>query len=83
MRYTVTAKPDADNALADIWMHAAQPNDVTQAFATIEYWLGSDPLQYAQPDGDGYWIVVPPLAAYFTFSPDDCLVSILRITTVP
>ncbi len=81
MRYTVTVKPEADYQLAELWMQAAKPNDVTRAFHLIEQTLGSDPLRGAYPDGDNFWLIVHPLAVYFSFSPDDCLVCILQVTT--
>jgi hypothetical protein len=80
MRYTVTVNPDADEELADIWMRAANKNDVTRAFHLVEQSLGSDPLKSAYPDGDRFWHIELPLAVYFSFSPDDCMESILHIT---
>ena len=82
MRYTVTSIPAADEELAAIWADAADRDAVTRVAHEIDRLLCTDPLRFATAQGDKYWLVETPLAVYFSFSPDDCMVCILHVTVV-
>jgi hypothetical protein len=66
-RYTVEWTQDAEDALADIWMQAADRAAVTAAEAAIHRLLEKDPVAHGAEVSEGLRrIIVEPLAALYT-----------------
>jgi hypothetical protein len=76
MPNTVVSLPAADDSLARIWAAASDPQAVADASNTIDRALKFRADRIGIPRGDRMVFTVPPLAVEFTYSPDDCLVTI-------
>jgi hypothetical protein len=84
MRYTVASTPLANHQLADIWLRAANPQDVTDASDRIEAALRNDPDRLGELRRDGRRVIVlPPLSVTFEVSVDDRRVTIVSIRYRP
>jgi hypothetical protein len=81
MRWTVTCRNEATNELSDIWVNAANRQEVTRAADTIDRGLRQDPPGRAMDDGHQRSWTVGPLTVWDRVSPDDCMVEILRYTS--
>jgi hypothetical protein len=65
-RYTVEWQPAAEDDLADIWMNAPDPDEVTHAQLEIDRRLANDPTFFGKHLGEGLWrIIHPPLIACY------------------
>jgi plasmid stabilization system protein ParE len=74
MPFTVVWLPAAQDALAEIWVQAADRQAVADA-DRIDRALGRAK--------DGYRVYAdPPLAVGFEVSPDDCMVRVVRVASV-
>jgi hypothetical protein len=59
--------PDAEDALAQVWLQAPDPQAVTVASAQVDRLLARDPLGCGQHLQEGlYKLVVPPLAVFYS-----------------
>jgi plasmid stabilization system protein ParE len=66
-RYTVEWTQDAEDALADIWMQAADRAAVTAAEAAIHRLLEKDPVANGAEVSEGLRrIIIEPLVALYT-----------------
>ncbi len=83
MRYTVVYDPAAENHLADIWMHAPDPNVVEDAFNEIDRRLKRSPDRIGQPFGPYRRLTVYPLAVDYTVSEQDRMVRVIRVELLP
>jgi hypothetical protein len=81
MRWTVTTPPEAENELSDIWLSAADRQEVTRAAAIIDRGLARNPLGWGTDQGSHRSWTVAPLTVTYTVSPDDCMVRILHYTS--
>jgi mRNA-degrading endonuclease RelE of RelBE toxin-antitoxin system len=80
MPYRVVWDRKARRDLATIWVGAPDKNAVTQAQATADRWLATDPYLYGQPLAEGLWaITVLPLR--ICFEVDDAR-SLVKVTDV-
>jgi hypothetical protein len=80
MSYTVTFTPDARDALAEMWMNAADKEDLARAADEMERQLASDPFAVGESRVvDIRIVIVPPLAAYYDARKADRLVKVWRI----
>jgi len=72
MKYTVVSTPLADLQLTEIWLKAANPQDVTDASDRIEALLRNDPDRLGELRRDGRRVIVlPPLTVTFDIIQDD------------
>ncbi len=84
MKYTVVSTPLADLLLTDIWLRAANPQEVTDASDRIEAMLRNDPDQLGTMRRDGRRVIVlPPLTVAFEVSADDRKATILSVRYSP
>ncbi len=81
MRWTVTCPPGPTNELSEIWINAADRQEVTRAADTIDRGLRQDPFRPGDDEGDHRSWTVGPLTVTYTVSPDDCMVEILHYTS--
>jgi len=80
MKYTVVSTPLANHQLADIWLRAANPQDVTDASDRIEAALRNDPDRLGEVRRDGRRVIVlQPLSFTFEVSVDDRRVTIVSV----
>jgi len=79
MRFTVTWHPTAERELADIWVHASDRANVSQAADTIDRVLAAEPLTQGEDFYGDRILVVLPLAATYTVSEPDLSVQILQV----
>jgi plasmid stabilization system protein ParE len=74
MRFTVTRHPAAERELGDIWLAAADREQVKQAANVIDRLLACDPFAQGEEFyGDRIFVEVP-LAVTYTVSEPDCTV---------
>jgi len=79
-RYTVEWRPDAEDELMVIWMHAADRAAVTAADAAINRLLANDPVNAGVPVAEGLRKVkVAPLQAYFSIDHARALVEVSHV----
>jgi hypothetical protein len=72
MKYTVVSTPFADLQLTEIWLKAANPQDVTEASDRIEALLRNDPDRLGELRRDGRRVIVlPPQTVTFDVIQDD------------
>lgn len=65
--WTVHWLSQAEDDLADLWLHASDRPAVTAAQDQLEQLLQRDPLGHGSELGEGLWkITVDPLKAYYT-----------------
>jgi hypothetical protein len=84
MRYTVVYLPEAEDALADLWLNAPDPRAVSTASNAIDRLLRYRPLDLGEPFGEGYRrLIVEPLAAVDQVFLDDCRVSVVQVELLP
>lgn len=78
--YRVTLSPAARRDLTAIWVAGPDRTAVSQAQATADRWLATNPYRYGRPLAEGLWAltVLPP---HFSFVIDDDK-SRVRITNV-
>jgi len=80
MKYTVVYSPFADYQLADLWLRAANQQEVADAANRLEMLLRHDPDQLGKHRPSGWRVLVfPPLIVTFDVSPDDRKVTVLSI----
>ena len=76
MPITVTCSNELNQKLAQIWLDAADRNAVSLASNALDQVLKENPL--AGTDRGGvFFFTAAPLTVAYTFSPDDCNVTIL------
>jgi hypothetical protein len=78
MPYTVTRQPGVDDDLAALWNIAPDRNAFTAAADQIEQSLKFAPDSVGEDCGDHRTLTIAPLTVAYTFSADDCLVTILK-----
>lgn len=84
MKYTVVSTPLADLQLTEIWLKAANPQDVTDASDRIEALLRNDPDRLGELRRDGRRVIVlPPLIVTFDVIQDDRKVIVRSIRYRP
>jgi hypothetical protein len=69
-RYRVIWRKRARRDLAAIWIAAPDRNAVTQAQATADHLLATDPYRYGTPVSEGLWSLTVPLLR-ISFEIDD------------
>ena len=79
MIWTVTYKPAAIDELADEWNRSPDKQAIADASDRIDQLLRNDPDKKGQPLNGDRILVVDPLAAVFSLSPDDCLATVLHV----
>ncbi len=80
MKYTVVWPDAVQDELADIWIHASDRRAVTMAANQMERELRTDaPLRGRLLRGSRRMLRLPPLLVVFDVSPDDCLVTVLKV----
>jgi hypothetical protein len=80
MKYTVIWSPEAEQALAALWLHAPDRAAVTAAAYRIDQRLTNDPDQQGAARSPGVRILVePPLAVLFEVSPLDRIVRVFHV----
>jgi len=79
MRFTVTWHPAAEQELAEIWLQAADRNQVTHAANLLDRALASDPLAPGEEFYGDRLLVALPLAVTYTVSQADRTVQILQV----
>lgn len=77
MSFTVTLHPSAETALASIWLESQDRNAVTDAAATIESTLKTNPESAGEDFYGDRLLVVLPLAAVYEIRTDDRIVRVL------
>jgi hypothetical protein len=83
MRYSVLWTPTARRLLAQLWLNAANRNDVQRAADEIDRVLKSDPLNAAESRVVNIRIIIePPLAAYFDVDEQDRRVTVWRVWSI-
>jgi hypothetical protein len=81
---TVVWDPDAENELADLWVHSPVQRAITDAANRIDALLRVDPhLQGTNLSGSRRILFEPPLAVIFEVSIPDRLVRVLAVLYVP
>ena len=84
MKYSVLSTPFADLQLAEIWLEAANPQEVTEASDRIEVMLRNDPDQLGEQRKDNRRVIVlPPLTVTFEVDSDDRKATIVSIRYSP
>lgn len=79
MPFSLTRLTGVDEAVAAIWLAAADRNAVAAASDQIDETLRFAPESVGEDFGDYRKLTVAPLIVYYTFSPNDCLVTVLKI----
>ncbi len=83
IRFTVVWHEDAQNQLAEIWIHVADRKAVTQAADAIDVVLAWDAsTNGALVEGDLRELLVPPLRVWFGVSEPDRLAKIVSVGVV-
>ena len=84
MKYTVTYTPFAERQLTDVWLRAANPQDVTDASSRLDKILRHNAEQVGKPNEKGWrTIAAPPLVMTFEVSEPDLLVTVLSVRYRP
>jgi hypothetical protein len=84
MKYTVVYSPFADYQLADLWLRAANQQQMTDAANPLDVLLRHDPEKLGKLRPNGWRVLVfPPLVVTFDVSLDDRkeTVSSVRLTS--
>ncbi len=79
MRYTVIWTKMARGHLANLWIHAANRQAVTDAADRIDWALRDDPEKKARPFGRFFTYEDQPLAVLIEIDPGDRMVRILTV----
>jgi mRNA-degrading endonuclease RelE of RelBE toxin-antitoxin system len=79
MRYTVVWRQMAENQLASIWLQASDPHAVQQASDRIDHLLRNSSFARGNDRAGLYELTVSPLRVLFAVSPDDRIVTVLRV----
>jgi hypothetical protein len=77
--YSLTRHPSVDNDLAAIWMAASDRDGVAAASHQIDQLLRFAPDSVGEDCGDHRKLTIGPLIASYPFSPDDCMVNVIKI----
>ncbi|MCI0360542.1 MAG: hypothetical protein L0211_18855 [Planctomycetaceae bacterium] len=84
MKFTVVSTPFADYQLGEIWLRAANPQDVSDASDRIDALLKNDAQVVGEQRPDGLRAVVPPpLTVTFEVSVDDRKATIVSVRYTP
>jgi hypothetical protein len=78
MRWTATCPTHATNELSDVWVNAADRQEVADASNEIDRGSRQDPLRRGVDEGDHRSWTVGPLTVGYAVSPDDRLVHIIH-----
>ena len=82
--YTVELTDDAEQSLADIWVHAADRAAVTAAEATIHRLLTADPIQNGTHMAEGLRkLTAKPLTVFYTLPPGRRVAEISQVAYTP
>jgi hypothetical protein len=79
MKYTVIWMPASEEKLLDLWLAAADRQEVEQAANWIDRELRNDPLKKLTPVDDVYFLRRDPLLVLCKVSVDDRMVSIIDV----
>jgi hypothetical protein len=80
MKYTVVWIPSALSELADLWNHAHNRQEITDAADTIDSILRANPYVDSESrEGNLRILFVPPLAVLFDVSDPDYLVTVRAV----
>jgi hypothetical protein len=79
MPFSLTRRLSVDEDLAAIWIAAADRDAVAAASDQIDQMLRFAPDSVGEDRGAYRVVTVAPLTALYTFSLDDCMVTILQI----
>ncbi len=83
IRFTVVWHEDAQNQLAEIWIHVADRKAVTQAADNIDAFLAADAITKGiAVEGDLRELTIPPLRVLFGVSEPDRLVKIVDVQAI-
>lgn len=82
MPFTVTHQPGVDDELMLIWLTAPDSNAVADAANRINQLLRFMPGSAGIDCGDHRELTIAPLRTHYTFSPDDCMVTVTRFEFV-
>jgi hypothetical protein len=80
MKYTVLWKPDAEDALAALWISSPNREALTAAANEIDRLLRTDPTARGEPRSGGRRLLIcPPLAVVFQVRESDRFVDVLAV----
>jgi plasmid stabilization system protein ParE len=79
VRFTVTWHPCATEELTQIWLDAADRNDITQAANAIAHALADDPRSKDEEFYGDWLFVATPLAVTFAVHDSDRIVQVLQV----
>lgn len=79
MPFSVVHRSGIDDILARLWVDSSDPAAITAAFDRAEHVLRFAPDSAGLDCGSHRELTVPPLTVAYTFSPDDCMVTIIDI----
>jgi len=84
MSYTVTWKPSARDALAEIWLRSAERSSVAGAANSIDVLLRFNPAEQGESrEGNSRVLIIRPLAVAFDVHEPDRRVDILAVRELP
>jgi hypothetical protein len=79
MKFSVVSLPEVDDALADLWLKAPDPQAVTDAADWIERELANDPLSKVTRVDDTYFLRRDPLVVLCTINEEGRVVQLIEI----
>lgn len=79
MPFSVTHRPKVETDLASLLLGASNPGVVAAASNQIDYLLRFAPDSVGQDCGSHRELTVAPLMVAYTFSRDDCMVTIVDV----
>jgi len=82
MRFTVLSLPAFDEMLADLWVHSADPQALTEAANWIESALAHDPGNKVTAMDNLHYIRRDPIVVLCKISEDDRLVEMIEVHLV-
>jgi mRNA-degrading endonuclease RelE of RelBE toxin-antitoxin system len=84
MNWTVEWVPEAEDALADAWLQANDPQAVTRAQADVDRLLARDPVANGRLVHEGlYQIVVAPLTVFYSIDTANRTVEVSEVWFIP
>ena len=79
MKYTVVWLPGAQSALANLWMHASDPQEVADASNRLDTDLIKDPEKKGSPFGNFLVREDAPLSIMYHVDPADRMVRVIAV----
>ncbi len=84
MNFDVGWVPSVEGDLADLWVHAPDRSEVTDAADAIDRILARNPLSAGEArEGNRRILFVPPLAVYYDVNLDDRKVTVTAVWRWP